>query len=59
MQYMSIFILATWIIRFKRDDDKLYLVLIVDFGCAQNVVNGFNVGSGLLGLAYGKFSILK
>ncbi|EFH63172.1 predicted protein [Arabidopsis lyrata subsp. lyrata] len=52
-------ILAKEIIRFERDDYELYSVLTVNFGCAQNVVNKFNVGSGLLGLAYGKFSILK
>lgn len=44
---------------FETDDDGLYSVQNVNFGCAHNVVNGFEVGNGLLGLAYGKFSILK
>lgn len=45
--------------RFETEDDGVNSLQDVDFGCAQDIINGFSVGDGLLGLAYGKFSILK
>ncbi|CAN7121785.1 unnamed protein product [Brassica rapa subsp. narinosa] len=51
--------LAKETILFDTEDDGIESVSNVEFGCAHEIIVGFNVGTGLLGLAYGKFSILK
>ncbi|CAH8361539.1 unnamed protein product [Eruca vesicaria subsp. sativa] len=51
--------LAKETMRFETEDGGVNSLPDVDFGCAHDIINGFSVGSGLLGLAYGKFSILK
>ncbi|KFK38394.1 hypothetical protein AALP_AA3G107600 [Arabis alpina] len=51
--------LAKETIQFETDDAGIYYVSNVEFGCARNITNGFNIGTGLLGLGYEKISILK
>ncbi|CAA7048951.1 unnamed protein product [Microthlaspi erraticum] len=51
--------LAKETIQFETDDDGFVSIQNVDFGCAQDIINGSDVGSGVLGLAYENLSILK